>query len=166
MFIHNSFQIIYKCEFVWSISCYFLFWDSYSNHCLAALDLGAGVEKPFGCLIVQNRQVMQSIRRSMDWTLEDNRVDGLFFCATLTGRRGSHAHLYKQERKRPTPVWRRSSRFVRPLRRTYVVVVKWTDEMLCGGYKWVSRFEAPYICSRWTCERWVEQMSRLHGTTR
>jgi len=26
--------------------------------------------------------------RSMDWTLNDNMVDGLFFCATLTGRRG------------------------------------------------------------------------------
>jgi len=26
----------------------------------------------------------------MDWTLEDNKVDGLFFCATLTGRRGGH----------------------------------------------------------------------------
>ena len=28
--------------------------------------------------------------RSVDWTLEDNMVDGLFFCATLTGRRGGH----------------------------------------------------------------------------
>jgi len=26
----------------------------------------------------------------MDWTLEDNMVDGLFFSATLTGRRGDH----------------------------------------------------------------------------
>jgi len=26
----------------------------------------------------------------MDWTLEDNMVDNLFFCATLTGRRGGH----------------------------------------------------------------------------
>jgi len=26
----------------------------------------------------------------MDWTVEDNRVDGLFFCTTLTGRRGGH----------------------------------------------------------------------------
>jgi len=26
----------------------------------------------------------------MDWTLEDDMVDGLFFCATLTGRRGGH----------------------------------------------------------------------------
>jgi len=26
----------------------------------------------------------------MDWTLEDNMVDGLTFCATLTGRRGGH----------------------------------------------------------------------------
>jgi len=29
------------------------------------------------------------MRRSMEWTLEDNMVDGMF-CATLTGRRGSH----------------------------------------------------------------------------
>ena len=41
---------------------------------MAALDLGAGVEQPFGCLIVQNRQAMQSMGRSMD----------------LTGRRGGH----------------------------------------------------------------------------
>jgi len=26
----------------------------------------------------------------MGWTLEDNMVDGLFFCATLTGHTGSH----------------------------------------------------------------------------
>jgi len=26
----------------------------------------------------------------MDWTLEDNMADGLFFCATLTGRRVGH----------------------------------------------------------------------------
>jgi len=26
--------------------------------------------------------------RSMDWTLEDNMADGLFFCATPTGRIG------------------------------------------------------------------------------
>jgi len=26
----------------------------------------------------------------MDWTLEDKMVDGLFFCATLTGCRGGH----------------------------------------------------------------------------
>jgi len=26
----------------------------------------------------------------MGWTLEDNMVDGLFFCTTLTGRRRGH----------------------------------------------------------------------------
>ena len=26
----------------------------------------------------------------MSWTLEDNMVDGLFFCTTLTGRREGH----------------------------------------------------------------------------
>jgi len=60
------------------------------NHCLAALDLGAGVEQPFVCLIVQKRHAVQSVGRSMGWTLEDNMVDGLFFCATFTGRRGGH----------------------------------------------------------------------------
>ena len=81
-----------------------------SNHCLAALDVGADVEQPFDCDIVQNRQVTQSMKRSMDWTLEDNMVDGLFFCATLTGGRGGHTHFYKQERKRPTAVRRWLSR--------------------------------------------------------
>jgi len=57
---------------------------------LAALDLGAGLEQPFNCLIVQNRQAMQSMMRSIDWTLKNNMVDGLFFCATLTGRKGGH----------------------------------------------------------------------------
>jgi len=57
---------------------------------LAALDLEAGVEQPFDCLIVQNRQAMQSMRRSIDWTLEDNMVDGLFFWAALAGCRGGH----------------------------------------------------------------------------
>jgi len=28
-----------------------------------------------------------SMKRSLDWTLEDNMVEGLFFCATLPGRR-------------------------------------------------------------------------------
>ena len=109
------------------------------------------------------------------------------------------SHLYKQERKHPTPLRRRLSRtqallgrvipgrlgvgvgdenaglcgVVRPLRIplviyllrcTYVVIVRWTDEMLCGGYKWMFRFEAPCFRTRWTGERWVEQMSRLHGT--
>ena len=46
----------------------------------------ADVEQPFDCLIVQNRQAIQSMGRSRDWTFENIMVDGLFFCATLTGR--------------------------------------------------------------------------------
>jgi len=38
-------------------------------------------------------------------------------------------------------------------------------ELLCGGYKWVSRFEVLCIPTRWTGEGWVEQISRFHGTT-
>jgi len=53
---------------------------------------------------------------------------------------------------------------IRQLRRTYDVVVRKTDDLLCGGNKWVSHFEAPCSCTRWTGEHWVEQVSRLHGT--
>jgi len=66
-------------SFVWASSSFI--------HCLAALDFGAGVEQPFASLTIQNRQAVQ---RSMDWTLEDNIDNGLFFCATLTGCRGGH----------------------------------------------------------------------------
>ena len=43
---------------------------SFLNHCLAALNFVADVEQPFDSLIAQNRQAMQSVGRSMDWTLE------------------------------------------------------------------------------------------------
>ena len=58
----------------------------FSINCYAALDLGSGVGQPFNRLIVQNRQ--QSIKRSMDWTLDDS-----FFYAMLTGRRRDHTPL-------------------------------------------------------------------------
>jgi len=43
-----------------------LFHPVLSIRYLAALDLGAGVEQPFNCLIIQNRQAVQSMERSMD----------------------------------------------------------------------------------------------------
>jgi len=76
----------------------------------AALDLGADIEQPFDCHIVQNRQAMQSMRRSVDWTLKDNMVDGLFFCATLTGRRGGHTPFAQARAKTFDAVRRRLSR--------------------------------------------------------
>jgi len=36
--------------------------------------------------IVSSSRTVQSTRRSVGWTLEDNMVDGLFFCVTLKGR--------------------------------------------------------------------------------
>ena len=48
-------------------------------HCLAALEFGADVEQTFGCFIVLNNKAMQSMGRSMNWTLEDNMAGGLFF---------------------------------------------------------------------------------------
>ena len=73
-------------ESVFEVKIFFFYFGARSSsiHCLTALDFGAGVEQPFDCLIVQSRQAMQSMRRSVDWTLEDNIVNGLFLCATLT----------------------------------------------------------------------------------
>ena len=84
LFFNVQWDIFNKCYKLLLLSEFF------SVHCLVALDFGAGVEQPFDCLIVQNRQAVQSMRRSMDWTLEDNVVDGLFFCATLTCYGGGH----------------------------------------------------------------------------
>jgi len=42
---------------------------------------------------------------------------------------------------------------IHPERRTYVIVVRRTDQLLRGGNKWVSRFEAPCIRTWWTGER-------------
>ena len=170
-------------------------WGNSFIHCLAALDFGASVEQPFGCLIVQNHQAVQSMGRSMDWMLEDDMVEGLFFCATLTGRRGGHTPFVQAGAEtsdtsaevvkldpgssckghsggmgasvgdenaescvvvRPLHV---PLMIMCPLRRTYVVVVREADELLCGGYKWVSRFQATCNSTHWTGERWVEQMS-------
>jgi len=50
------------------------------------MDFGAGVEQPFSCLIVQNHQAVPTMRKSMECALEDNMVDGLFFCAALRGQ--------------------------------------------------------------------------------
>jgi len=39
--------------------------------------------------------------RSMDSILEDNMVDGLLFCVTLTGRRGGHTPFVQTEVETP-----------------------------------------------------------------
>ena len=39
----------------------------------------------------------------MDWTVKENMVSHLFFCATQAAE-GAIPHLYKQERKYPTSV--------------------------------------------------------------
>ena len=115
----------------------------------------------------------------MDWTLEDTWSTACLSAPHSQVAEEAIPHLCRQERKRPTPVRKRLSRtqsvlgrvipggggvgagdenaescgVIRPLRCTYVVVFRKTDELLCGGYKWVSRFEAPCICTRWTGKR-------------
>ena len=93
------------------------FWDSSSNHCYTALDLGASVEQPFDCLIVQNRQAVQSMRTSMDWTLEATWPTVCSSAPHSRAAKEAIPHFYEQERKRPTPVRRRLSRTQAPLGR-------------------------------------------------
>jgi len=70
----------------------------------------AGVEQPCDCLIVQNRQAMQSMRRSMDWTLEVNMVDVCSSAPDSQTADEAIPHLCKQERKLKIPVPRRLRR--------------------------------------------------------
>ena len=49
---------------------------------------------------------LQSMGRSIEWTLEDSMIDGLFFCATLTSRRRGHAPFVYAGAESPTPVRR------------------------------------------------------------
>jgi len=93
----------FKC---WLVLLFAIF----SNHCLAALDLGAGVEQPFDYLIVQNCQAVQSMRRSMigHWRTTWSTVCS-FAPHSLAAEKGI-PYLYKQEGKRPTLVRRRLSR--------------------------------------------------------
>jgi len=48
------------------------------------------VMHPHSRVPVQNRQTVQSMRRSVGWTFEDNNVDCLFFLAIFASRRGGH----------------------------------------------------------------------------
>ena len=50
----------------------------------------SGDVQPFDCLVNQNHQPMCSTGRSMDWTVKDNMINGLFLWATLTSRRRGH----------------------------------------------------------------------------
>jgi len=51
----------------------------------------------------------------MDWILEDNMVDGLFFCATPTGRRGGHTWEEAiLDRRLPTACQHRNHDNMRP----------------------------------------------------
>ena len=59
-------------------------------HCLAPLDIGTGVEQLFDCLIVQNRQAMQSMWRSMGWTLDD--ITGRWFAFLRQTHRPQKGH--------------------------------------------------------------------------
>ena len=54
---------------------------------------------------------------------------------------------------------------IRPLRRTYVVVVvSWTDKLLCDGYKWMCRFGTPCTPTWWIDEKWSSSADRVPAT--
>jgi len=58
----------------------------------------------------------------MDWTLENNVVDGCSSEPHSQAAEEAKPHLYKQERKRPTPVLRQLSRTQALLGRVIPVV--------------------------------------------
>ena len=70
---------------------FFIVWASSFNPLLGRTrSRWASVEQSFDYFVIQNRQTVQSMGRSMDWTMKDHMANGLFFCATLTSRRRDH----------------------------------------------------------------------------
>jgi len=74
---------------------FFIVWASSFNPFLGCTRYrGRCVEQPFDCLIIQNRQTVQTVESGefdvQYWALEDNMVDSLFFCSTLTSCRRGH----------------------------------------------------------------------------
>jgi len=112
----------------------------------------------------------------MDWTVEDDVVDGLFFCATLAGRRWGHTYMYKQEWKRPTQVRRRLSRPRLFLGGSFREGVYRCLELKCGvlwGCPPTPRSiddppTAPHVCcccqkNWWVAVRWVQMCVSIWG---
>ena len=66
--------------------------------------------QPFGCLIVQNRQAVQYIGKSMDGHWRTTWSTVCSFVPQSQAAEEVIPHLYRQEWKRPTPVRRRLSR--------------------------------------------------------
>ena len=84
-----------RCKFM----LIFVFWASCWNHFFTALDRGAGVEQPFNCPIVQNRQAM-------------GRDDGLDIGGQYGWRFVLLCHTHKPQR-RTYPICRSRSGNVR-----------------------------------------------------
>jgi len=66
------------------------------------VDLGTAVDKAIDWHIIQNCQAVQSIGRTMDWTLRDNMISFLFFNATCTGLRRDHSLFMRAGGKHST----------------------------------------------------------------
>ena len=111
-------------------------------------------EAAIPCLCKQERKCPTPVRRRLSWTHASWKGHSTRVGADVGDESTDSRSVLRQLR---TPS------VIRSERRTSVVV-RWIDELLCGGYNWVSQFEMPCIITRWTGERWVEQMYRLDGT--
>ena len=86
-----------QCSLKCYSSCFFFLWGS-SIQCLAALDSGAGVEQPFGCLI------FQPVRPCSPWGgrwIRHWRTTWSTVCSPAPHSQaaaGAIPHLYKKER--------------------------------------------------------------------
>jgi len=69
-------QFLHEClqGFCFLVASLLSFEQVVTIHCLAALDLASDIKQPIDCLVIQSCQAMHSMGRSMDWTLEENKV--------------------------------------------------------------------------------------------
>ena len=129
----------------------FIVWASCYCPVLGLLDLRAGVEQPFDCLIVQNCQVVQSMgisfQRIGDWKTTWSTI----WSSAPHSQAAKEAipHLHKQERKRSTPVRRRLSRTHTVLRRLRSPDL-WTGWNLCRASR-IGQRSLQWLFRHWGC---------------
>jgi len=109
---HSSLLFWDKVACSWQMLGSYFFWASCSNHCLAALDLRAGVEQTFDYCIIHSSSTVRPCSPWWGRWIRQWRTTWSTACSSVPHSQAAEEaipYLYKQEWKRPNLVQRRLS---------------------------------------------------------
>ena len=109
---HSSLLFWDKVACSWQMLGSYFFWASCSNHCLAALDLRAGVEQTFDYRIIHSSSTVRPCSPWWGRWIRQWRTTWSTVCSSVPHSQAAEKaipYLYKQEWKHPNLVQRRLS---------------------------------------------------------